>query len=790
MKHDSVRSWVIVLGIFISICLVWYLLKGGQDTSKPADSFKWINFEPIAKSAAPAIVKISNSAYGVIIHPNGYVVTIADAIKTRQDLYVATLQGQSLPAMLVKSDPDSPLALIKIMNSQNLPAVRAALSGKIEPGDWLFTMTDNLDSPVPGKIISINKDLIVTDLHSASGLPGKPFFNCKGELIGIAVVHTGQEAIHVLPIDLIRSFIELINKLSLRITLTPQGDLIDWLGGSFSVRREANNSLSLTAVQIDKHSPLARGGLKPGDKVVKINNDPILNVGNIENLLPDLLMGKKIKATVVRDGRVRELSFSIRKVALSKGFSPLPALFVLLVFIGIYYLVYQNWKIRTVLFIAGAIAITICGSYLGFYTLQDAIGVLRGKIDILYLILGMNIITIILDEGGFFEYLGKKIALLAWGNRWTVLFLFCLLTYLCSLLVNNLTTIMVTVPVILRLSRYLQFDPKAYIIGMIIASNLGGASTMVGDFPNILIGLETGLNFHQFLLYMAPVCLIQLLVLIIYLRLSQKPIFTRKSPSKEQQRAIQELPQLAPCNGAGLVDPKEKFFDGLKQSLKSGLRNKKAVRRALLVLGLLIIALFISGFVHICPAILALTAGVVAMFFCGVAPTLIIEKLNFRDILFFAGLFVLVGAAEFSGLLSWIGELIVYLSFGSIFIRCLLLMWGAAAVTAFLNAGPSTALFLPLIASFGMASPHNLYFWALSLGVLAGSSATLTGATAGSVASTLLDTGMTPLKHPKGEIGGAPSGSLSFKEYAKMGMPIALMFLVISSIYIFLIYQW
>jgi len=124
-------------------------------------------------------------------------------------------------------------------------------------------------------------------------------------------------------------------------------------------------------------------------------------------------------------------------------------------------------------------------------------------------------------------------------------------------------------------------------------------------------------------------------------------------------------------------------------------------------------------------------------------------------------------------LLQWLGQAIMQLSFNSLIARCLLLMWIAALVTAFLNAGPATAFLLPVVMSFKSLAPHYADFWSLSLGVLAGSSATLTGATAGVVSANMLSDFM--------------NINLSFKEYLKMGLPVSLIFLVISSVYIVLI---
>jgi Na+/H+ antiporter NhaD/arsenite permease-like protein len=165
----------------------------------------------------------------------------------------------------------------------------------------------------------------------------------------------------------------------------------------------------------------------------------------------------------------------------------------------------------------------------------------------------------------------------------------------------------------------------------------------------------------------------------------------------------------------------------------------------------------------------------------------LIGKSGFGDILFFVGLFVLVGCAEASGLLDIIATWMVGVSGGSLLGLALILMWGAAVVTTFLNAGPTTALFVPIVMGLGVSEPHGLLWWALSLGVCAGSSATVTGATAGPVALTKVDEFV---KEAKGRAGSAPVVGLSFVSYAKVGVPLMFVFLLVSSAYIWGLSLW
>ncbi len=162
------------------------------------------------------------------------------------------------------------------------------------------------------------------------------------------------------------------------------------------------------------------------------------------------------------------------------------------------------------------------------------------------------------------------------------------------------------------------------------------------------------------------------------------------------------------------------------------------------------------------------------------APRLI-GKAGFGDILFFVGLFVLVGCAEGSGLLDILASWIMDVSGGGLLRLALVLMWAAAVVTTFLNAGPTTALFGPIVLGLGVSEPHGLLWWALSLGICAGSSATITGASAGPVALTKVEEFARGIR---AAAGSAPVAELSFVNYAKAGVLLMFLFLLFSSAYI------
>jgi Na+/H+ antiporter NhaD/arsenite permease-like protein len=310
---------------------------------------------------------------------------------------------------------------------------------------------------------------------------------------------------------------------------------------------------------------------------------------------------------------------------------------------------------------------------------------------------------------------------------------------------------------------------------------------------------------------MLPICLFELFLLLIYLRIVRPSLLKYEANSKNSSAAAAPLQSAKPneYEDCALWDTDfpeltargdsqrndSQFFHAIRQSLPRAIKNRKALRRGLIILAGVIVGFFLADSLNCSPAIIALAGGIIALTFGACEPLSLLQKVSIRDILFFSGLFVLVGAAEAAGALNYISDIIVRLSFGNILVLCLLLMWTGAFVTCFLNAGPTTALFLPVVFSFKSAAPHNLYWWALSLGVCAGSSGTLAGATAGSVTATMIDrfikkekgVSMTPTSTDEDD---GRYTKLTFQEYGAVGFPIMLIFLLISSIYVAVIYRW
>lgn len=517
---------------------------------------------------------------------------------------------------------------------------------------------------------------------------------------------------------------------------------------------------------LDPASPLKRIGLKKGDVITHIGQMDVTGLMRFREVITLVKPGDKVKIKLLRRRRQCSLDLVIDPdTGMPREFETqifrkrTAVVFGILALV--YLLIFTRMFGRIISFPLGAILILILGYQFEFYTVTQAIR----EIDysILLFIIGMNFITIVLYETGFFSNVAGKIAFFTRGDRMQLFLLFCVLTFFVSAFVDNIATILVIVPLTLGLAKELKFDPKPLIIAEIISSNLGGASTMFGDFPNLLISFAAGIQFHDFLMYEMPICLVMLVAMLIYMYYSQNKFFQGKRLTGEVLQS--------------------------KEFIKP-ITNIPAMTKALVVLGIVILGLIISGAISVNPGIIAFGGGIIILIISGIPKTVILKNGGWADVFFFASLFIIVGAAEVSGIFSFVAqEIILKLSDGNMFMIALMTMYSAAIITSFMNAGPTTALFIPIILNYNISAPHNLFWWALSLGVLTGSSASLYGASGGPLASSLLRRFWK--KNRTSDQSGtfvSLEKNLDMKEYLQTGGPIMVIFLVLTTIYISLLH--
>jgi Na+/H+ antiporter NhaD/arsenite permease-like protein len=566
-----------------------------------------------------------------------------------------------------------------------------------------------------------------------------------------------------------------------------------WLGADFAPEpatgpggatgRAITGAMGVRVRRVWSHSPALRAGLAAGDVILQMNGAPVSSPGNVEAALVTPGASKKMTLDVLRDGKPLSLPVTLQtkpRFALNVG--------VALVVMGVAFaLLYLTSLDRVAVMGCGAIVAVILGTQLGFYDQDAALQSIR--LSTLALLLGMGLITAALEDAGFFTVVARKIGKLSRGDWSRLMVLLCVTTFFLSAHVNNLTTILMVLPITLGLARELRFDPTPFVIAEIISSNLGGASSMIGDFPNMLIASETGRHYHEFLLYMMPPCLVQLVITIWYMSRMR-----RSHARQAQALRPTALPSLAASSEVTMLEshrpmraPAETAGGEPTRTSDAPAPAPKKMRQALLVLSIVTVAFFFCGHSGVPPATVALAGGFTILLLWRRAAPNLISRGGFGDILFFASLFVLVGCAEASGLLDFIADWMLEVSGGGTLGLALVLMWVAAIITAFLNAGPTTALFVPVVAGLGISDPHGLIWWALSLGVCAGSCATITGATAGPVALTKV---AEFVRDAKEKAAATPVVDLSFFSYARIGVPLMLVFLVISSTYIWGLTVW
>ncbi len=499
-------------------------------------------------------------------------------------------------------------------------------------------------------------------------------------------------------------------------------------------------------------------GLKRGDIITALNDVKVDDVGILMDMMGGLAGGTLIKLNVLRHGKAITLNSNYSLYRYAPGEVDVRhILFVLAVFFIVFLLIFSGKGERTAMVSLGAVTMVVFGTYMGFFDQEKAFASINA--GTLSLLVGMGFFAIFFEEARFFSFTAKKIAILSGGDRSKIMLFLCGMTYLFSMFVNNLSTILIIVPITLKVAEEFDIDVVPLLICEVIASNLGGASSMVGDFPNMLISSQGKLFFHDFIFFMFPICLIELLVLFFYMRHKgwiYDTAGTRGDGGKQQALITRMKEELS----------KDTQFD------------RKAVKKGLIVLSIVVVGFMLSGVIYISAPTIALAGGFFLLAFGGMDTKTMLRKTNFRDILFFASLFVMVGAVDASGALGAVSESVKFISGGNLLVQALLVLWISAFLTAFLNAGPTTALLIPIIFKFGVTYPHDYIWWALSLGVLAGSCSTLTGATAGAVTVTMLEdyqdtTKKNILKYP-----------LSFRAYSEIGVPIMFLFLAISTVYI------
>ncbi|MGN7765194.1 SLC13 family permease [Paenibacillus sp. 22594] len=367
------------------------------------------------------------------------------------------------------------------------------------------------------------------------------------------------------------------------------------------------------------------------------------------------------------------------------------------------------------------------------------------------LLVGMMMMVGITAETGLFSYVAVKAAKLAKGEPRRILVALVLVTALCSAFLDNVTTVLLMVPITFSITRQLRIKPMPFLLSQIVASNVGGTATLIGDPPNIMIGSAVKeLTFMAFINNLTPVILI---IILAYLPLFLLMFGKQLKTSPELQRRIMEMDEHAM------------------------LKDRRLLRKCLWVLGLTILGFFLHQSIHLESATVALAGAFVLLLLTGGEKMLLkaFKSVEWITIFFFIGLFVLVSGLVETGVIAELAGKAMELTGGNLVASSMLILWLSALASAFLDNIPFVATMIPLIQEMGTLGIHNLepLWWSLALGACLGGNGTLIGASAN-----LIVAGLAAKEgHP-----------ITFMRYLKFGFPLMLLSIVISSVYIYLRY--
>lgn len=422
----------------------------------------------------------------------------------------------------------------------------------------------------------------------------------------------------------------------------------------------------------------------------------------------------------------------------------------------VYVLIALDLIHRTLAAFLGASAVLFISTTLGTYnenyyllSFEDAMEAI--DFNVIFLLMGMMIIVAIMRRTGVFQWTAYKSYELARGNLWRLVAILMLVTAVLSAFLDNVTTVLLMTPVTIEIALLLRISPWALLFPEIMASNVGGTATLIGDPPNIMIGSASGLGFNAFLLNLGPVVLISLLALLGMMRL----LFW-KDYKKKRVKNVEEL------------------LKRLKKEYR--IEDKKLLNQSLLVLGFVVVLFLLHERLGMEPSIAAMTGAVMLLIISRAHIVEMLEEVEWPTLVFFIMLFIIVGAAEKTGLIPAIAEGVRQISGDNIAAAIIIVVWSSAVMSALVDNIPFTAAMLPVVTYLEETIPgaeSRVLWWALALGADFGGNATIIGASANVVAAGIAER----------------SGyAVRFTDFLKIGAPVALVTLLISTAYLLLRY--
>lgn len=354
---------------------------------------------------------------------------------------------------------------------------------------------------------------------------------------------------------------------------------------------------------------------------------------------------------------------------------------------------------RTICALAGGGAMI----YFGLVTQEQAITEFI-DFNTLGLLTGMMILISVVKQSGFFQVLALWALKKSKGSPRELLILLSIVTAVGAALIDSVTAALLIAPMTISLCRMLRMSPVPILISEILMCNIGGTALMIGNPPNVMIGSATHLDFNDFLMNLAPVVVITVIVILIAVLLIFKNDFSGVRMSAKELEKI---------------------------DIMSGVEDKSIFSRSLMVLALTVLGFVVHSHFGLASATVAMTGGMAALLFCGINPEDALKEVDLDTLMFFMGLFILVGGMENAGVITAIAEKGIEMVDGDSHLITFLILLLSGVASAFVDNIPFTATMIPLIQDMQslMNLPHADYmWWALATGACFGGNGTMIGA--------------------------------------------------------------
>ena len=413
----------------------------------------------------------------------------------------------------------------------------------------------------------------------------------------------------------------------------------------------------------------------------------------------------------------------------------------IVVFVVVMALVVSERIHRALAALLGAVALLIIG------VIDFEMGMESIDFNTLGVLCGMMMFVGVVKESGLFEFVAVWSAKLCKGDPWKIMVAFAVITAVFSAFLDNVTTVLLIGPMTIMLCRTLKIDAVPFLIVEILASNIGGTATLIGDPPNIMIGSEAGITFAEFVRYDAPVVAIIMVVLIpIYYF-----IFGRKMSVLEENK-----------------------LEVMALDADEMIKDKPLFIKSVVMIVIVALAFMLHGVIHMETSVIALTAAAIMTLISGRDLEVAIEGIEWGTIGFFLGLFMVVGGMEHTGVIEMLGHAIINVTGGDVMLMMLVILWASALLSAILDNIPFVATMIPILLVME-SSGIDVYplWWALSLGACLGGNGTLVGASANVVLS---------------GIANKEGYNITFMGFTKIAFPLMILTIVISTVYLLIIF--